>query len=206
MTQNIATQYSELYTDVLIDVAAQLRDHIHECLSDVERVDAVVARAKTPERFATKALKTENGTLKYSNPLVQIQDQIGARITVLYLSDVQIVKNAIEDYFHAIEWQVKQPERDAEFGYFGDHYILALPDDVIPEGLESRAPKFFELQIKTLFQHAWSEAHHDIGYKAPRELTAHERRLMALSAAQAWGADQIFGNMAGELTASNDES
>ena len=110
----------------------------------------------------------------------------------LYLSDVTEIKKIIDGYFQAIEWQVKEPDKSEEFGYFGEHFILRLPDDVIPEGFEDEAPKFFELQIKTIFQHAWSECHHDIGYKAPRELTSHERRQMAFSAAQSWGADQIF--------------
>ena len=205
MSINLADHYESLFSEVLVDTAARLADHLRACLEDVPRVDAVVARAKSPQRFAAKALKQVDGRLKYTNPMVQIQDQIGARVTILYLDDVETVKMAIADYFHAIEWQSKKPEGDSEFGYFGDHYILAIPSDVIADGQESRVPKFFELQIKTLFQHAWSEAHHDIGYKAPRELTSLERRQMAFSAAQAWGADQIFGTLARDLAANDDQ-
>ena len=206
MSVNLADHYECLFNEVLVDTAVRLAVHLRSCLEDVPHVDAVVARAKSPQRFAAKALKQANGNLKYTNPLVQVQDQIGARVTVLYLSDVDEAKIAIANYFHAIEWQNKKPDGDSEFGYFGDHYILALPDDVIADGQESRVPKFFELQIKTLFQHAWSEAHHDIGYKAPRELTSLERRQMAFSAAQAWGADQIFGALARDLAANDDQS
>jgi hypothetical protein len=48
-------------------------------------------------------------------------------------------------------------------------------------------PEFFELQIMTLFQHAWSEANHDIGYKpgSVRLDLGAERRL-AFTSAQAW--------------------
>jgi len=204
MNESLGTTYQTLHDEVLVATATHLRDHLQSCLDSIDRIDAVVTRAKSPERFAEKALKQLNGKLKYSNPLIEIQDQIGARVTVLYLSDIDPVKEAIGDYFHAIEWTSKEPENDAEFGYVGNHYILALPDDVVPEGEEERVPKFFELQIKTLFQHAWSEAHHDIGYKAPRDLTRLERRQMAFSAAQAWGADQIFANLADDLTPSND--
>ncbi len=31
-----------------------------------------------------------------------------------------------------------EPEFDAEFGYFGRHYILALPEDVVPSGHPDR--------------------------------------------------------------------
>lgn len=204
---NLADHYELLHDEVLRPVAAKLEAYIKDILEDSDRIDAVSARAKSLERFLAKSQKTDSfGEPKYSDPLNQIQDQIGARINVLYLNDVPKVKGIIDGYFHAIEWEVKHPENDAEFGYFGEHYVLRMPDEAIPQGLEERTPKFFELQIKTLFQHAWSECHHDIGYKAPRELTSHERRQMAFSAAQSWGADQIFRELSGALlpSAQND--
>lgn len=205
MTDSLGVRYEKLFEDILVPAAALLQSHIANVLSGVERVDAISARAKSPTRFAGKALKLDDsGNLKYSDPLNQIQDQIGARITVLYLSDIPLVKSIIDDFYLSIEWQLKRPENDSEFGYFGEHFILRLPDDAIPDGTEDVAPKFFELQIKTIYQHAWSECHHDIGYKAPRELTSYERRQMAFSAAQSWGADQIFLKLADDLVSSND--
>jgi ppGpp synthetase/RelA/SpoT-type nucleotidyltranferase len=189
----LSSQYQRRYSEVLVDTADRLREYIKGLFSDIERVDAVVARAKSPDRFLAKAAKlNEDGFPKYSDPINQIQDQIGARVTVFYLADVGIVKSEAERYFSFIESKSKFPERDSEFGYFGAHMILKLPDDVIDDHHSSSCPEFFELQIKTLFQHAWSEAHHDLGYKAPRPLTGLERRQVAFSAAQAWGADQIF--------------
>lgn len=189
----LSSQYQIRYDKVLVDTADRLRAYIARLFSDIERVDAIVARAKSPDRFLAKAAKVgEGGIPKYEDPINQIQDQIGARITVFYLEDVEIVKNETEKYFSFIESQAKFPERDAEFGYFGAHMILKLPDDVLDDDQKSSCPEFFELQIKTLFQHAWSEAHHDLGYKAPRPLTGLEKRQIAFSAAQAWGADQIF--------------
>lgn len=207
MNTLLLSQYETRFEGVLTETAKALETHIRKLLDGSERIDAVSVRAKSPTRFIAKALKqTASGDFKYTDPINEIQDQIGGRIIVLYLSDVIKVKSIIDNYFHSIEWTAKHPEKDEEFGYFGEHYILRLPDDVIPEGDEDNVPKFFELQIKTLFQHAWSEAHHDIGYKAPRELTPHERRQMAFSAAQSWGDDQIFLQLSNSLTppANND--
>lgn len=61
---------------------------------------------------------------------------------------------------------------------------------------EDCLPEFFELQIKTLFQHAWSEAEHDLAYKPELgELDEVELRKLAFTAAQAWGADEIFEDL-----------
>ena len=140
-----------------------------------------------------------NGRLKYSEPLEQIQDQIGARVIVFYLQDVETVSQNVEEYFRKIESQLIVPDSEAEFGYFGKHFVLFLPSDlfdgVIPA---TRAPKYFELQVKTLFQHAWAEANHDLAYK-PTEQPRDQKRKIAFTAAQSWGADQVFGDLVGQL-------
>lgn len=192
--------YEDLYQNQLKGSAQKLQDFLVEILSDQARVDIVSARAKSPERFEAKShKKNEDGTPKYHNPRFQIQDQIGARINVFYLSDVERITAHIRDFFPAIESTKKEPDSDDEFSYFGQHLILKIPEEAIPEHPDDSFPKFFELQIKTLFQHAWSEAHHDLGYKSIRDLSSPERRQIAFSSAQAWGADQVFEELAQKL-------
>lgn len=82
----------------------------------------------------------------------------------------------------------------------GKHFILAVPEDLIEDAHVDRTPKFFELQIKTLFQHAWSEAEHDLAYKPSEPLTQLQRRQVAFTAAQAWGADQLFAQLHEEIS------
>jgi len=79
---------------------------------------------------------------------------------------------------------------------------LVIPTDLIDPALDrALIPEFFELQVKTLFQHAWSEANHDLGYKPGAvPLTADAQRRLAFTAAQAWGADHIFDELFGERT------
>ena len=182
---------------ILTDTAQKLQAYLRQLTLQLPRIDSVTARAKDPDRYFVKAVKTdENGEAKYSNPKYGIQDQIGARINVLYLSDVDSVRLHMMNFLNHIEEAPKLPEQDDAFGYVGHHFIFQMPDDVIPDDHKDVIPEFFELQIKTLFQHAWSETSHDIGYKAPRELTSDERRHMAFTAAQAWGADKIFEDLA----------
>jgi putative GTP pyrophosphokinase len=193
---------------ILVETAEKLQGHLKQIVSELSRIDSVVARAKDPDRYFAKAVKTiENGEAKYKDPKYEIQDQIGARINVLYLSDVEIVRLHLMSLMNHIEEAPKSPEDDSAFGYVGHHFIFQTPDDVISDDSKDAIPEFFELQIKTLFQHAWSETHHDIGYKAPRKLTSDERRQIAFTAAQAWGADKIFEELAKSLVVNdNDKS
>ena len=165
-------------------------------------IDRIAARSKSVDRFIAKSEKKVGGKRKYSDPLVQIQDQIGARIVVFYLRDVDVVAARINDHLRKIETQAIVPDSEAEFGYFGRHFVLFLPselfDDEVPQ---DQAPKFFELQIKTLYQHAWAEANHDLSYKPPEDLSSDDKRKIAFTAAQSWGADQIFDDLFGRLVA-----
>lgn len=202
---SIRDEYSSRHP-VLVDVASSLQDHLKKITEGLPRIDSVAARAKDPERYFAKAMKTdEQGNRKYLAPKYDIQDQIGARINVLYLSDVEIVRLRVVNFMNFIEETPKSPIDDDAFGYVGHHFIFQTPDDIIPDERKDDVPEFFELQIKTLFQHAWSETSHDIGYKAPRELTSDERRNMAFTAAQAWGADKIFEELAKALVVNDNE-
>jgi len=193
---DLRERYQERYEKGLKPVAKILEDHLKDNMNGLPRVDRISARAKDTDRFMSKAAKQVDGQPKYSDPLNQVQDQIGARIVTFYLDDVETVSKEVEEYYRKIESRVVVPDSESEFGYFGKHYILLLPDDVIVDGIEpSDVPKFFELQIKTLFQHAWSEANHDLGYKPEGELMSDEKRKIAFTSAQAWGADQIFADL-----------
>jgi putative GTP pyrophosphokinase len=179
---------------ILVRLARNLSLHIHDLLQNEPRIDRVSARAKDIDRFIKKAASKIGGQPKYSEPLNQIQDQVGARIIVFYKNDVERIDALVKRYFTAIEYRKVVPDSETEFGYFGQHLVLVLPSDVVEGDMEEALiPDFFELQIKTLFQHAWSEADHDLGYKpGDTPLTNEQKRLVAFTSAQAWGADHIF--------------
>lgn len=202
---NLENSYRERYAQYLVPVAERLEVHLKECLSSSPRVDRICTRAKSISRFMQKVTKQENGQTKYADPLNQIQDQIGARVVTFYSSDVVRIAGDIRRYFRPIESKVLIPDGDSEFGYIGQHFILLLPSDVLV-GIQYNEPNFFELQIKTLFQHAWAEAEHDLGYKTSVPLTSLQKRKIAFTAAQAWGADQIFDELFQELNAVQTEN
>lgn len=193
----LATEYGDRYENALKPAAVALREHLADLLKTEQRIDRVTARAKDPASFLKKAQAQADGKRKYSEPLSQIQDQIGARIIVFFRSDVERLDGIIKSYFKTIEFRDRIPESEWEFGYFGRHYVLVLPSDVKGDTIDkSMLPDFFELQIKTLFQHAWSEAEHDLGYKpGSLPLSPDEKRKLAYTSAQAWGADHMIDEL-----------
>lgn len=196
--------YERRYWKCLVKLSPMLENYIREAVGEYPRIDRVVARAKEVDQFMAKAERTEDGTLKYSDPLNQIQDQLAARIVTYYVFDVGPINQLINEYFGSIEEKQMVPESESEFGYEGWHHVLFIPADILtPEVPKDDCPEFFELQVNTLFQHAWAEANHDLGYKPPSQLDSDERRKIAFTAAQAWGADTLFSELGARLLDQN---
>ncbi len=197
MTQS--RSYEDRYS-LLFPVRDALETRLSEICSNISHVDRVACRVKTPDSFAQKATKLDaDGWPIYAAPLSQIQDQIGARILVLYLSDIRNVEEVVVPYFREAEHKTIEPS-PTSFGYFGEHWVLALPNNIVPSTVDlDEVPPFFELQIKTLFQYAWSETEHDLGYKSTHFLTPSQRRLFAYASSHAWGADKVFEELIEEL-------
>jgi ppGpp synthetase/RelA/SpoT-type nucleotidyltranferase len=199
----LESQYKSRYERVLIPLSSRLESYLRDVVKDYPRVDRVSVRAKAVDRFLEKAGRLEGGVRKYTDPLNQIQDQLGARVVTFYLSDVDHLGATVEEYFGSIEVKHLIPDSPSEFGYEGKHYILFIPVDVRIASDDQECPTFFELQVKTLFQHAWGEADHDLIYKPSGLLTPDQRRRTAFTAAQAWGADRIFEELSRELRAAS---
>lgn len=198
---SLRDDYLDLRHRCLEPWARSLEAYLGDVLSSVDRIDRISVRAKGLERFLLKAEKANDGVQRYADPLADVQDQIAARVVVLYSSDIDEVRQVVLSYFRTIETRRIAPEHYSQFGYEGFHQVLLLPTDVRPLSAPRNTTKVFELQIKTVFQHAWSEAEHDLVYKAfAGELDDDRKRLVAFAAAQAWGADRAFDEALGTLT------
>ena len=193
--------YQQRFERVLSVLAPKLRDFIWDIVKEYPRIDRVSARAKDVNRFLSKARTLQDGKLKYSDPLNEIQDQLAARIVTFYNCDIEPMNEIINTYFASVEEKRIVPDSENEFGYEGLHHILFIPEDILtPEIDRANCPAFFELQVKTLFQHAWAEANHDLAYKPFHKLRDIQKRQIAFTAAQAWGADHIFNELFQDLS------
>ncbi len=149
----LRAEYGRRYDIVLSPLANALCAFLTDILKERPRIDRIAARPKNVDRFIAKATKVVDGKPKYDEPLEQIQDQIGARIITFYPTDVKKIDPIIKQWFNPIEFKDHVPESEWEFGYFGHHYVLAIPTDIIDDHwAKEMIPRFFELQVKNFFR------------------------------------------------------
>ncbi|WP_321488312.1 RelA/SpoT domain-containing protein [uncultured Hyphomonas sp.] len=197
---NLELRYSDLHDNYLVPCTNLLREHVAGKFLTTKFIDRVSARAKSVESFLGKATKElEDGSAKYKDPFEQIQDLIGVRIVVFYPQTVVVIDDIIDSYYTSYEESEKHPESSQEFGYEGKHFLLKIPAETLPDNVPTDFPECFELQIKTLFQHAFSEATHDLVYKPGSTIASDQQKRAAYAAASAWGADQVLQQLVEEL-------
>ena len=177
----------------LKDIAVKIEENLTEMFSGFEHIDKIGCRIKGENSFLDKTLKEDKGVLKYKTPLKEIQDIIGARVVVYYKSDVEKAIEQITKFYRFVEQKSIIPDDVTKFGYEGQHFICFIPSTIYASHKTNLLiPDFFELQIKTLYQHAWSQSEHGLGYKPGSKLTYDEERKLAFIAAQSWGADRML--------------
>ena len=151
-------------------------------------VAALEYRVKTEDSLAGKLELKGN---KYQT-LADITDIIGIRVITFYIDDVDKVSSAIDRLFD-IDWtntidKRKLHEIDS-FGYMSLHYICSQGD----------FPYRFEIQIRTILQHAWANINHDTGYKSGIEVPKNYLRNLNRLAGMLELADEQFSRIRSEL-------
>lgn len=140
----------------------------------------VLSRVKTFESFQEK-IERKN----YDSPFSQATDFVGIRVVLYFPKDVDVVKNLLSKEFYILESSDKSDLLKAnEFGYRSHHLLLRTPKSW------AKTPNYrglndvtVEVQLRTVFMHAWAEIEHKLQYKSnvqvPRDL---QRKLFLLSA------------------------
>jgi len=181
------------------DAATTFRHALHELMRDAGiNFDRVDARVKSWTSLKEKARKTrDDGEMVYPDPWHDIKDIIGARITVLHSTEIPAVQRLLADQFEVLRSVDKAEETRVAggFGYGSHHMIVRVQEQ--SEGLEEYVGQVFEVQIRTVLQHAWAEFEHDIRYKrATKDLDPQVDRAFTLAAGLIELADQQFDQIA----------
>ena len=177
------------------DAATTFRHVLHELMRDAGiNFDRVDARVKSWTSLKEKARKTrDDGELLYPDPWHDIKDIVGARITVLHSTEIPAVQRLLADQFEVLRSVDKAEETRIAGGFgYGSHHLVVRVEEH-SEGLEEYAGQVFEVQIRTVLQHAWAEFEHDIRYKrATDNLDPQVDRAFTLAAGLIELADQQF--------------
>ncbi|MFE9745980.1 GTP pyrophosphokinase family protein [Saccharothrix saharensis] len=154
-----------------------------------ERASAERKIEANPERYGTFEALT---------------DLLGVRIITYFNDEVDAVAKLLEDEFEVDEENSVDKRLSLEpdrFGYLSLHYILGL-NEKRASLVEYR--KYgglqFEVQIRSILQHAWAEIEHDLGYKAKSVLPPKLRRRFSRIAGLLEIADDEFRSLRDEIS------
>ncbi len=139
---------------------------------------------------------------KYTAP-EQIMDVAGLRIITHTTAEVQRVCEVIKQEFAVDAQNSGDKSQDMgvdKVGYLSVHYIVTLSPDrlKLPE-YERFNNMCFEIQVRSLLQHAWAEIEHDRGYKFAGILPTEIQRKFYLIAGTLELMDQEFCALSGEI-------
>ncbi|MEV7097565.1 hypothetical protein AB0M80_32410 [Amycolatopsis sp. NPDC051045] len=155
-------------------------------------VHSVVHRVKEKSSALEKVQKKSE---RYTD-FASLTDLLGLRIITFFEDEVDSVSALIEKEFQVDrdnsvdKRQIIDSDR---FGYLSVHYIVE-----VSKGRSSliEYSKFagikFEIQIRSILQHAWAEIEHDIGYKVNETLPRNLRRRFSRLAGLLEVADSEF--------------
>ena len=199
-SQELLAQY-----DSLLPIYTKMADIIPERLKGFFDeagiiVAAVEHRVKARESLAGK-LALKGG--KYRD-IFDITDLVGIRVITFYTDDVDKVASVLERLYE-IDWDNSIDKRKAHeidsFGYLSLHYICSIPESAYSDKDHPEVNKIrFEVQMRTVLQHAWANMNHDTGYKSGVEIPRVYMRDMSRLAGMLELVDDEFSRIRRELT------
>lgn len=130
-----------------------------------------------------------------------LKDKLGIRVVCSFSSDLEIVDKIIRQNFNIEKVEYKKEELEYDkLDYTSNHYDLKIKSEkIFFENTSDFENKIFELQVRSINQHAWSSSAHILTYKKDAEIPkALQRRVYRLLSLYEI-ADDEFSNINHEL-------
>lgn len=177
----------------------RLANKVESFLIEVFDMNLIGYHMVTSRAKEIDSLRTKNNNKKYSNPTSEIQDFAGIRVITYVEDELAEVCKVIEENFD-IDTQNSTNKSEAlgvdRVGYQSVHYIATLKQDrlVLPEYKQYKG-RCFEIQVRTILQHAWAEIEHDRNYKFTGKLPDELSRRFKVLAGVLELADREFNEI-----------
>ncbi len=165
---------------------------IKELLHDNVEYHHISSRVKDSNSLEKKIEKKEKKYLSID----EITDVLGCRIISFFEDDVDKIVDILQGEFNVdINNSVNKKEmiEPEKFGYVSYHIVCSINDKrlELPEYKRYKGLKF-EIQIRSILQHAWAEIEHDLGYKSSWDVPKEIRRKFSRIAGLLETADENF--------------
>ena len=197
--QTIIAQRDLIASD--LDRMGGLVVEILRSLFGTARSHSITHRVKDGESLGRK-LAAKPG--KYRD-LDDVTDVLGVRIVTYFPDEVDKLAQIVEAHFdidreNSIDRRATlEPDR---FGYLSLHYVARL--SAVRQGLAEYGPergRRFEIQIRSILQHAWAEIEHDLGYHTEAAIPPDIRRRFSRLAGLLEIADAEFEAIRDDMAA-----
>ena len=160
----------------------------------------IMHRIKSKDSLTHKVQKKKNVVHKLND----LGDVCAFRIIAYFEDDIDRIGEAISKRLNIEEIVDKRKALEAtQFGYLSLHYICTLKSEDLPDPACDGI--LFEIQMRTVLQHAWAEIEHDLGYKSAYGVPAPIRRNFSKVASLLEVADNEFIRLRDSSNAYNEE-
>jgi ppGpp synthetase/RelA/SpoT-type nucleotidyltranferase len=194
-----AQLFLERYTkqhDTFVEAANELQAFVAETVADLPSpIHTTSARAKRPSSLRSKCRRKG-----YLNPAVQVTDLLAVRVIVYFKDHVDIVAARLRSKLQISEAKSRDTRRDLaenEFGYRSLHLIARLLS-LEAAKRPALARRWFEIQVRSILDHAWSEIEHETIYKSGIRYSSDVRRRFKAVAASLEVLEDAFAGLTSE--------
>ncbi len=175
----------EVQTGIYQDLAAIAAQLLERIIRDAEvQFHSISQRCKSRTSLAGKLSRPNKDYTR----LADITDLAAIRVTTYFAEDVDHIAAIVEREFlidggnSVDKRKLLDPDR---FGYQSLHYIASITPARTRLAEYSRFDDLrFEIQVRSILQHAWAEIEHDLGYKSavgvPRDIRRRFSRIAGL--------------------------
>lgn len=157
----LRTQYEERKQNLEF-LVGEIRYSLSQELSRNKiKYHSLIHRIKEFDSFADKIRRKD-----VKEPFNEIHDLVGLRVVCLFLSDIEVIGEMIQNKFDVFEIDNKIDGVNTDvFGYMSVQHKAKLRESTFDSEHNDARSYPFEIQVRTIAQDAWASISHHLDYK-----------------------------------------